>query len=95
MTDKQEISDELRDKLSRFFSFSYTHFTIQDLLTETINNELFDPDNQADRIVIDKLKIARLYLEASMQEAFGKHRMELISKANGLIVDNDAKGESA
>ena len=88
MTNKQEMSKGLRKKLWHFFSFSYTHYTLKDLLKEIHDDELFDRDNEHDTLALEDLWCAHEALACTMEATFGSEVMDYLNK------DNDAKGKS-
>jgi len=97
MTNKQEMSKGLRDKLWKFFSFSYTHYTLRDLVEEIADENLQDWNNSTDCEIVQRLWEAHGCLEFAMHEAFGEQFVEgkYPSWKARRRMDNDARGDTA
>ena len=82
-----EMSKGLRDRLWKFFHFSYHHYAIRDLLEAIKEEDLVDWNNDADTKVIGCLWYAHQFLQNAASDTFGKHFMEEMDKMNSLTTD--------
>ena len=83
----QEMSKGLRDRIWTFFSFSYTHYGIENLLKAIKEEDLVDWNNPADTKVIGNLWYAHGFLQNAANATFGKHFLAEMDKNNRLTTD--------
>ena len=83
----QEMSKGLRDRIWTFFSFSYTHYSIENLLKAIKEEDLVDWNNDADTKVMGDLCWAYEFLQNAASDTFGKHFLAEMDKNNRLTTD--------
>lgn len=82
-----EMSKGLRDRLWKFFHFSYHHYAIRDLLVAIEEEGLIDESNDTDKLVVCRLWSAHQSLRDAAHHTFGKHFLAEMDKMNSLTTD--------
>ncbi len=82
-----EMSKGLRDRLWKFFHFSYNYYTIRDLLVAIEEEGLVDKNNDTDKLVEFRLWSVLHSLQEASELTFGKHFLAEMDKMNSLTTD--------